>query len=319
MKAVVCYENGPIERLSVSDAAAPVLMPGCVRLRMTVAAINPPDILMTRGLYQVKPPVPFVLGVEGAGEVVEVADDVTHLAPGERVMTYAGQGCFAEQAVVPAWRVFRIPEGMSDEAGSGFVLAYGTVFHSLVDCGELAEAQTLVVLGAAGGLGMGAVIAVASTPEKRAKCLENGADEAIDNDPSGLRDRIRGLTGGRGADVILDLVGGELTDPALRAIAPYGRFVIAGYASGQIPQIKANLILLKQAKVIGASYRIFAETRPDAARANMEALCALWRQQRLHPQVSRVCAFADIRSALRVVAERQAIGKVAVRIAAAGA
>ena len=324
MKAVICSEYGPVQNLRIQEFPAPELKAGCVRLKITIASINPPDILMSQGRYQVKPSLPFVLGVEGAGIVLEVADDVSQFRPGDRAMTYAGQGCFAEQAVVAAQRVCLIPDGMSEEAASGFVLAYGTVYHALIDCGELASGQTIVVLGAAGGLGLGAVqvakavgarvIAVASTSEKRAKCVASGADEAIESEPSLLRDRIRALTGGRGADVVLDVVGGELTEPTLRAIAPYGRFVVAGYASGQIPAIKANLILLKQAKVVGASYRLFAENQPANAASNLQALCDMWKRGLLHPQVTSRHAFANVVDALSQVANRQIIGKAALLI-----
>ena len=323
MKAIVCSEFGPIEKLALVDVPAPPMRPGCVRLGMTVASLNPPDFLMAQGLYQVKPPLPFVAGVEGAGIILESEAD-SGFTPGERIMTYAGQGCFAEQAVVPAERVTRIPPGMTDEAASGFVLAFGTVYHSLVDCGALARGQTVVVLGAAGGLGLCAiqvakalgarVIAVASSPEKRAKCRDKGADEVIESDPAILRDRIRSLTADRGADLVLDIVGGDFTEPALRAIAPHGRLVIAGYASGQIPRIKANLILLKQASVIGASYRMFSENQPEAAAANLKILCGLWQQGALHPEVTSRYRFADVVDALKLLAERRVIGKAALLI-----
>ncbi len=324
MKAVICSNYGPLEHLSIAEVPEPELRPGCVRIQMTVASINPPDILMPQGRYQVKPPLPFVPGVEGAGVVMEVADDVTALAPGDRVMTYAGQGCFAQQAVVPALRVQRVPAGMSDEAASGFVLAYGTAYHALVDNGQLKSGETLVVLGASGGLGLcavqiaktlgAAVIAVASTPEKRAKCLENGADYVIDGSSEVPTVRIRELTNGHGAHVIFDVVGGEMTEPALRSIAPYGRFLIVGYASNQIPNIKANLVLLKQAQVIGVSYRLFAERTPELASDNLDHLCELWRGGKLHPQVTTRYEFAQILQALRHVADRKAIGKVALFI-----
>lgn len=324
MKAVICRRYGSIDELSIAEIPEPELRPGCVRIRMTVASINPPDILMPQGKYQVKPPVPFVPGVEGAGVVLQTADGVSGFAPGDRVMTYAGQGCFAQQAVVPFPRVHRAPAGMSDETASGFVLAYGTAYHALVDNGELQSRQSLVVLGASGGLGLCAiqianalgavVIAVASTAEKRAKCLANGADHAIDADPELLKSRIRELTDGRGAQVIFDVVGGAMTEPALRAIAPYGRFLVVGYASNQIPNLKANLLLLKQAHVIGVSYRLFAERTPEAALKNLDVLCAWWGEGKLHPEVSRRYEFAHVVEALHHVASRRAIGKVALII-----
>ena len=324
MKAVICSDYGPLEQLSIAEIPEPELRSGCVRIQMTVASINPPDVLMPQGKYQVKPPLPFVPGVEGAGVLLQVAEDVLGLAPGDRVMTYAGQGCFAQQAVVPAARVRRVPAGMSDESASGFVLAYGTAYHALLDNGQLESGQSLVVLGASGGLGLCAiqiaktlgasVIAVASTPEKRAKCLANGADYVIDGSCEPLTARIRELTNGRGAQVIFDIVGGAMTEPALRAIAPYGRFLIVGYASNQIPSIKANLVLLKQAQVIGVSYRLFAERTPELALDNLNTLCEMWREGKLHPQVTTRYEFAQVVQALRHVADRKAIGKVALFI-----
>jgi len=293
-------------------------------MKMTVASISPPDVLMPQGRYQVKPPLPFVPGVEGAGVVLEAAPGVGHFAPGDRVMTYAGWACFAEQAIVPAWKICRIPAGMSDEAASGFVLAYSTVYHALIDCGELTHGQTVVLLGAAGGLGLCAIqlekavgariLAVASTSEKRAKCMQNGADEVLETEPTTLRDRIRALTDGQGADVVLDIVGGDITEPALRALRPYGRFVVAGYASGHIPSIKGNLILLKQAKVVGASYRLLMENRPEKATANLAVLCDMWAKGSLRPEVTTRYAFADVIEALRLVRDRKVIGKAALSI-----
>jgi NADPH2:quinone reductase len=321
MKAIICSRYDGIEDLQIRDTADPKIASGSVMLRMRAAAINPPDILMAQGLYQVKPPVPFVLGIEGMGTVEAVADDVQHLKPQDRVMVYAGAGCFAERMVAPVNRVFLVPGGMSDSAAAGFVLAYGTAYHALIDCGELAAGQTAVLLGASGGLGLAAiqiakavkarVIAVASTPEKRDSCIVAGADDVIGSDAAQLRDHIRSLTNGRGADVILDVVGGDLTDAALRAIAPYGRFVIAGYASGRIPDIRGNLVLLKQAKVVGASYRQLAENQPAIAAANMKRLCCMWRDGLLQPQVTQEYPFGNFIDALKVVRDRKIIGKAA--------
>ncbi len=323
MRAVVCGEFGPIEKLGLRDIPEPVLQPGCVRIGMKVVTVNPPDLLMPQGKYQVKPLPPFIPGVEGAGVVLEVGQGVTGLAKGDRVMAYAGQGCFAEQAVVPAFRVFRIPEGMDDDAAAGFVLVYGTAHHAVVDCGELQKGQTLAVLGAAGGIGLAAVqlgkalgadvIAMASTREKLARCRASGADHLVLNgDP--IRDRIRELSGGRGADVILDVVGGDVTNVALRAIAPYGRYVIAGYASGVIPMIQGNLVVLRQAKVVGASFRLLLEQTPELGIRNVRALCALYDTGLLRPEVTARYPFDRFLDAMRLVAERKVIGKVAIRL-----
>lgn len=291
---------------------------------MKVASINPPDVLMPQGKYQVKPAVPFVPGVEAMGTVLEVGAGVANFAVGACVMTYAGQGCFAEQVVVPAFRVQRVPAGMNDKIAAGFILVYGTAYHGLVDCGRLAAGETLVVLGASGGIGLCAiqiakalgatVIAVASTADKLTKCRQHGAHHLINVITENLTERVRQLTAGRGADVILDIVGGDLTEKALRATAPYGRLLIAGIASGVIPQIKGNLVLLKQAQVIGVSYRMFLEGTPMRAAQNLKHLCELWAEGKLHPEVTAEFPFARIVEAIKHVGERRAIGKVAVLI-----
>lgn len=324
MKAVLCTEYTTVDRLSIGECKAPELFPDGVRVAMRVAAINPPDVLMAQGKYQVKPDLPFVPGLEGMGTVMEVGANVKDLKPGDRVMSYVGQGCFAEQAVIARNRLELVPAGMNDNQASGFVLVYSTAYHGLVDCGHLAADDVLVVLGASGGIGLCAiqigkalgatVIAVASTEEKLAKCKSNGADHLINAATENISDRIKEITGKKGANVILDVVGGEVTEAALRGIAPYGRLLITGYASGIIPNIKGNLVLLKQASVIGVSYRLHLERFPEKAAANLRALCALYADGKLHPEVGAEYPMAQIVDALKEVGERRAIGKVAVKL-----
>ncbi|MES2415939.1 MAG: NADPH:quinone oxidoreductase family protein [Pseudomonadota bacterium] len=324
MKAVLCTEYTTVDRLSIGECEVPPLFPDGVRVAMRVAAINPPDVLMAQGKYQVKPDLPFVPGLEGMGTVMEVGANVTDLKPGDRVMSYVGQGCFAEQAVIARNRLERVPEGMSDNQASGFVLVYSTAYHGLVDCGHLAAGDVLVVLGASGGIGLCAiqigkalgatVIAVASTEEKLAKCKDNGADHLVNATTENISDRIKAITAKKGANVILDVVGGDVTEAALRGIAPYGRLLIAGYASGIIPNIKGNLVLLKQASVIGVSYRQHLERNPAKAAANLRTLCDLYSAGKLHPEVGAEYTMAQIVDALKEVGERRAIGKVAVKL-----
>lgn len=324
MKAVVCGDYGPIETLAIRDVPEPSLTRDGVRIRMKVAALNPPDILMAQGKYQVKPPVPFVLGVEGMGTVLEAGPRAAGFKPGDRVMTYAGQGCFAEQVVAASHLVHHVPEGMPDEVAAGFSLAYGTSYHALVDRGRLQPGETVVVLGAAGGLGLctiqiakalgATVIAAASTPAKLETCRENGADHLINTSTEPLRDSIRALTGDRGADVIYDPVGGALTEDALRGIGRYGRLLIIGYASGTIPLIKANLILLKQADVIGVSFRQFAQQQGAEAARGMAALCRLWQEGKLKPLVSAWHPLEEIVTAMKLLTERRIMGKAVVTI-----
>lgn len=322
MRALVCDQYGPLEALEIRAFEAPPLQPGTVRIRVMAASVNPPDVLMPQGKYQVKPPLPFVPGVEGMGRVIEVADDVVGFAIGDRVMSYAGWGCFAEEVVVPAIRVQKVPSGMSDREASGFVLVYSTAYHGMVDCGQLKAGEVVVVLGASGGIGLCAiqvakalgarVIAVASTEEKLARCRAHGADEGINSSDQDVTARIRQLTADQGAEVVLDVVGGDLTEKALRAVRPYGRLLIAGYASGVIPLIKGNLVLLKQAQVIGVSYRLFLERTPHLAAANLQQLCELWCAGKLHPEVSAEFPFERVLEAIGKVANREAIGKIAV-------
>jgi len=325
MKALVCRDYGPLAQLRIEDVPAPALEPGAVRIRLRMASINPPDVLMPQGRYQVRPPVPFVPGVEGMGEVAEVGAGVQGLAAGDRVMSYPGWGCFADQVVAPVQRVHKVPARMDDRAAAGFVLVYGTAYHAVVDCGQLAAGQDLVVLGASGGIGLCAiqigkalgarVIAVASTAEKLETCRAHGADALINSREQDLTAAIRAATGGRGADVTLDIIGGEVTEAALRAIKPYGRHLIAGYATGVIPMIKGNLVLLKQAQVVGVSYRLLLERTPERANAVVEQLCRLWEQGKLHPVVSAEYPLEQAVQALELVGAGKAIGKVVLRIA----
>jgi NADPH2:quinone reductase len=324
MKALVCHEYGPLRNLKLEEIASPPLQAGSVRIALRVASVNPPDVLMPQGKYQVKPAVPFVPGVEGMGRVSEIGEGVLGLQVGDRVMTYAGWGCFADEVVVPAHRVHPVPERMDDTVAAGFILVYSTAYHAIVDCGRVAPGEEVVVLGASGGIGLCAiqiakalgarVIAVASSTEKLAKCRDHGADELINGREEDLTAAIRSATGGRGADVILDVIGGDVTEAALRAIAPYGRHLIAGYATGVIPMIKGNLVLLKQAQVIGVSYRLLLERTPERAMANLAALCRLYEAGKLSPEVTGDYVFDNVVDAIELVGAGRAIGKVCVRI-----
>lgn len=326
MKAVVCRAFGPFSDLRIEHIDSPALRSGAVRIRIAVAAANPPDNLMAQGKYQVRPELPFVVGVEGAGVVTEVAADVDGLKVGDRVMTYAGIGCFAEEVVVDAALVYPVPSGMSLEQAAGFALVYGAAYHGLVDRGGLREGETVAVLGAAGGLGLSAiqvakalgarVIAVASTREKLAVCAENGADAVVLSSDESLRDRLREFGDGRGVHVVHDTVGGPLSLQALRGLRPYGRHLIVGYSSGEIPQMPANYILLKQVSAIGVSFRQCAQDNPGLAQQGIRALADLWRAGKLNPAVARVHPFEAFTEAMGALSSRAAIGKHLIRISA---
>jgi NADPH:quinone reductase len=312
MKAVVCEEVGSL------------LGPGSVRIKLRVALVNPPDIYMVLGKYHVKLPPPFIPGVEGMGHVTELGEGVTHLLVGDRVMTYAGAGCFAEEIVVTASAVHAVPAGMNDRTAAGFVLVHATAYHALFDCGHVESGQTVVVLGASGGIGLAALqlakaagartIAVARTPEKLEMCRRYGADVLVRND-DGLAAALREATSGRGADVMLDVVGARTTEQALRAIRPFGRYVLAGAARAELPLIRGSQIILKQAQLVGASVRLFNEREPSRAAANVANLVRMWNAGTVATHVCAEFALAEVCQALRMVEEGKSVGKVIVRIA----
>ncbi len=324
MKAWLCRSFDGIGSLAFADLPAPALRPGMVRIRMRAAALNFPDLLMPSGRYQVRPALPFVPGLEGMGEVVETAADVDRFARGARVMTYAGLSCFAEEAVVPAALVHAVPDGMDDAQAAGFVLAYGTAWHALVDRGRLRDGETVLVLGAAGGVGLPAVeiaaargctvIAVAGSPRKREACREHGAAVVLDSGGD-LRAQLRdaGLDGR--LDIVYDPVGGDATEPALRSLGRYGRLLVVGFAAGGVPALRANLLLLKQAEAIGVSFRQFAQDMPDAARAAVADLAGLFAAGHLRPRIGNELPFAELPAAAALLQRREAIGKVILRIA----
>jgi NADPH2:quinone reductase len=291
---------------------------------MHLAAVNPPDALMAQGKYQVGPPVPFVLGIEGVATVLEAGPGVTHLVAGQRVMAYLESGCFADEVVAPSARVNPVPDGMPDEVACGFLLAYGTSYYGLVARGRLNAGDSLVVTGAAGGLGASAtqigkalgatVIALARGRQKGDFCKTNGADNVVDPAEADLRARLKTLTGGRGPQVVYDVVGGDLTEALLRSIAPMGRLLIAGYASGIIPAVKGNLVLLKQADVIGVSFRQYFEQRPQDASRDLQGLCYLWRQGGLKPARAEVVPFERACESLEAISQGRVVGKRALRL-----
>ena len=280
---------------------------------------------MPLGKYQVKPQLPFAIGLEGAGVVTEVAKDVTDLQVGDRVMTYAGYGCIAEEVVVSAHLVHAVPDAMSFEMAAGFTLVYGTAYHALVDRGCLSAGEFVAVLGAAGGIGLCAiqiakaigahVVAVASTAEKLVVCRDNGADHVLATNTDNLKERLREFGGGEGVHVVHDTVGGPLTMASLRGLRPYGRHLIVGYSSGAIPQIPGNYILLKQVSVTGVSFRQCSQDAPALARAGIRALLAMWTAGKLRPHVSAVHPLERFGDALQALTSRSAIGKHLVRVA----
>lgn len=271
MRAVRCHSLSGPSSLRVDDIPAPTPGAGEVAIRVHAAGVNFPDVLLSYGKYQFKPECPFIPGGEAAGVVAALGHGVTTLAVGDRVAATLLHGAFAETIVVPELAAVKLPEGVGFEVGAATLLTYATTWHALVDRANLRAGETLLVLGAAGGVGLAAVeigkllgarvIAAASTPEKLAVCREHGADEGIDYAREDLKERVKSLTGGAGADVVYDPVGGAFTEAALRATAWEGRLLIVGFAAGEIPKVPMNLVLLKGCQIAGGVLGLVRDAR----------------------------------------------------------
>lgn len=324
MRAVVCKAFKTPFELCVEDIADPSAGPGEVLIDVKAAGINFPDSLIVQGKYQVKPSLPFIPGMEAAGVISAVGEGVEHLRPGMRVLAHPHVGAFAEKVIAPAHEIFQIPDAMSFEEAAGFVHAYGTSHHGLKDRAQLKPGETLLVLGAAGGVGLAAVelgkvmgakvIAAASTAEKLALCKQHGADALIDYSRDDLRARIKEITGGKGVDVVYDPVGGALAEQSIRSLNRYGRYLVLGFASGEIPKLPLNLLLLKTAAAVGVFWGQFVESEPQRNIDNVNELFAWYAAGKLHPYVSAVFPLAQTAEAIRHVADRKALGKVVITL-----
>ncbi len=329
MRAMRCHAYGPPESLQLDEV--PDLQPGPQQLVIGVqaAGVNFPDTLIIQGKYQFKPDMPFSPGGEVAGVVLRVGAEVTGFRPGDRVLAPLGWGGYAEQAIAEAWRVLRIPDEMDFDTGSAFVLTYGTSHHALKDRARLQPGETVLVLGAAGGVGLAAieiakamgarVIAAASSAEKLALCAEHGADELIDYRQDDLRTRLKEIVGERGVDVVYDPVGGKLSEAALRSTAWNGRFLVVGFAAGDIPAIPLNLPLLKGCAIVGVFWGSFARKQPADNAANMQELFDWYRQGKVRPHICARYPLAHAADAMNAVANRAALGKVVITIGAGAA
>ena len=274
MKAVLCKFHGLPESLVVEDIESPVPGDGEVLVHVRAAGVNFPDALIIQNKYQIKPPLPFTPGGELAGVVAAVGAGVSQFAVGQSVIALTLFGAFAEQVVVSQDKLIPMPEGMPYEIAGSFLMTYGTCYHALHDRARLKAGETVLVLGAAGGIGIAAielakaagarVIAAASSDDKLAVCRDQGADETINYQTEDLRERIKGLTGGRGVDVVVDPVGGRFSQAALRSTAWRGRFLVVGFADGEIPKIPLNLVLLKGCAIVGVFWGDFIRREPDA-------------------------------------------------------
>jgi NADPH2:quinone reductase len=324
MKAVLCKAFGPAETLVLEEIASPEAKKNEVLLEVHAAGVNFPDTLIIEGKYQFKPPFPFSPGGEAAGVVTAVGEKVSHLKVGDRVMALTGWGSFAEEVAVPGYNVMPIPASMDFASAAAFGMTYGTSMHALKQRANLQPGETLLVLGASGGVGLAAVeigkamgakvIAAASSAEKLEVPKAAGADELINYSESNLKDEVKRLTGGQGADVIYDPVGGDLFDAAIRSIAWNGRLLVVGFASGRIPELPINLTLLKGAAVVGVFWGSFAQRQPQDNAANFQQLFAWHAEGKLKPLVSQTFPLEQAAEAINTLGQRKAVGKVVVTV-----
>lgn len=322
MKAVQCVEWGAPEKLVVADVPVPEPKAGEVRVHVAAAGINFPDALIVQKKYQVQPPLPFTPGTEVAGTVDKVGEGVRHVKPGDRVIAFVGIGGFAEHACAPAALVAPIPPGVTDAVAAAFTLTYATSHHALFDRGALKSGETLLVLGAGGGVGLAAVelgkvggarvIAAASSAEKLQAAREHGADVLIDYTRQDLREAVKAATDGKGVDVVYDPVGGPLTEAAVRSLAWRGRLLVIGFAQGEIPQIAANLLLIKGTSAVGVFWGDFAKREPKANGAMLAELFGWLAAGKLRPYVSKTFSLQEVPLALRSLLDRTAVGKLVV-------
>ena len=323
MKALLCTHYGPPDELELAEIADPVAGPGEVVVRVKAAALNFFDTLIVQGKYQTKPAFPFSPSAEFAGVVETVAPGVTAFKAGDRVLGFTGYGAARELIAVPSQALTPIPDGLDFDRAAGLCVTYGTTLYALKDRAHLHQGETLAVLGASGGTGLAAieigklmgarVIACASSPEKLDFCRQHGADDGIDYTTENLKDGLRRVTNGKGADVIYDPVGGAYAEAALRGIAWEGRYLVIGFAAGDIPKVPFNLYLLKSANVLGVFWGAWTERDPDGHRANTAQLLRWAADGKLSSHVHAVYPLNEAAAALKAIAERRVMGKVILR------
>lgn len=324
MKALVCDAFGPPESLRFADVPTPSPGPGEVRIAVRRVAVNFPDLLVVAGKYQLKPAFPFSPGIEVSGVVDAIGEGATGCAPGDRVIGRLGYGGYAEYVCVPTGRVLRMPAGMSFDEGAAFASAYGTTYHALVERASLRAGEVLLVLGATGGVGLAAVelgkrmgaivIAAGGSDDKLAVARDYGADHLLNYRRERIRDRVKALTAGEGADVVYDPVGGEIADQALTSIAWGARYLVVGFAAGTIPSIPANRCLIKSASAVGVLWGPWSERNPHAADEVYRRLLDMYSAGLLRPKVSGVVPFSQAREAIAALAQRSVVGRLVVSV-----
>ncbi len=326
MRAVVLRSYGPPPQLAVEETPEPVLQSGHVKLRVHAVGFGFPDALMVAGKYQVKPDPPFTPGSEVAGVVTDVAADVLHIQPGARVLAMTGQGGLAQECIVNAAALIPLPDAMSMSAAAGFLVNYGTTYHALVQRANLKAGDTLLVLGAAGGVGLAAieigkalgarVLAAASSYEKLALAQEHGADAGFNYTTESIKSGVMEFTADRGIDVAYDPVGGDFAEQCVRSMAWGGRYLVIGFAAGRIPSIPLNLALLKGCSLVGVFWGTHTRREPEVHAANIKALFTLFEEGKLRPHVTEMDGLERFTDALEVLNGRRATGKVVIRVVA---
>ncbi|HJV85765.1 MAG TPA: NADPH:quinone oxidoreductase family protein [Noviherbaspirillum sp.] len=323
MKAILCKSWGLPDTLVVEDLPDIVPGPGQVAIDVYAAGVNFPDVLIIQGKYQFKPELPFTPGSELAGVVRAVGEGVTQFKPGDKVLAFVSQGAFAQQIAASEKVVMPIPPGLDFDTAAAITLTYGTSHHAVADRAQLKAGETMLVLGAAGGVGLAAieigkalgarVIAAASSDEKLAICKEHGADAVINYSTQDLREAIKAATDGKGPDVIYDPVGGIYAEPAFRSIGWRGRYLVIGFANGEIPKLPLNLPLLKGASIVGVFWGEFTRREPKANQAAMQELLKWMAEGKLRPHISGRYALAETPHALNDMAARKVTGKVVIQ------
>jgi NADPH2:quinone reductase len=320
MHAWLCEDPTGVDALTWKELPTPAPKAGEVLIEIKAASLNFPDLLIVQNKYQIKPPLPFVPGSEYAGIVQAVGEGVKHLKVGQNVACLSGTGGFATHTLAPAALCMPLPDGFPYVDAAAFIMIYATSHHALVDRAQLKAGETVLVLGAAGGVGtsaiqiakaMGArVIAAASTDEKCALCKSIGADATINYSTENLREAIKALTDGKGPDVIYDPVGGDFSEPAFRSIAWRGRYLVVGFAAGPIPSLPLNLTLLKGASIVGVFWGGFAKNEPQASAAALAELAQWYAQGRIKPVIDRTMPMAELKAAYAHMGSRGVKGKL---------
>ncbi len=324
MKAIRCNTYGPPSSLVLESVADLEPKENEVLVQVKACGINFPDTLIIQGLYQIRPELPFTPGSDVAGVVLAIGDGVRHVSVGDAVIGFVAYGGLAEQVILPAKACFPKPAPMDFPVAASFMMAYGTAYHALKDRGNLQAGETLLVLGASGGVGLAAVelgkrmgatvIAAASTDEKLELCREYGADHLLNYNETDLKSALKALTAGKGVDVVLDPVGGVYAEPAFRAMAWEGRYLIVGFAAGTIPSIPLNLPLLKGASLVGVFWGQFAMTHPKENAQNTRELMTWYAEGKLSPHIDKIFALEEAPKAIEALLHRKVKGKVVVQM-----